>query len=113
MNHDRSEAYIGLLEAMQLMDALGNEGLINPLESEKTYRFKRDVLQVLREHCIAAADLEKPVYYEEGQSTLFQLLLTEVPWNVVVLLRDWMSRYNVTGYDFVAAWAETQDFQAG
>lgn len=111
MNHDLTGA-IGLHEVVQLAMDLENESIINPRESEKSAAFQRDVLTVLRKHRFTAADLQK-LTVGDGVWTVLQYLRgnPEMPWNVLVLLRDWDSRYKVTGYDFVAAWAECQEFQ--
>lgn len=96
---------------------LGDLKSLNAAESEHSVAFKRDVLSVLRTHSVTAANMNmlvhepgNPLVIGNGQ-TLFQCLLTEVPWNVVLLMRDWMLRLSDTGYDYVAAWIETQEFQ--
>lgn len=111
MSHNLDEAF-SLHRAMQLAMDFENEAMIDPKESEHTVAFKRDVLSVLRKHGVVAADLRRPVV-GDGIWTLFQYLRgnPEMPWNVLVLLRDWDSRYSTTGYDFVAVWIEQQEFQ--
>lgn len=115
MNHDQSEAIanaISLHEACLLAMDLENTSIINPREAESSLLFQRGVLQVLRKHKFTATDLSRLVI-GDGIWTLFQYLRgnPDVPWNVLVLLRDWDSRFKITGYDFVAAWIEEQEFQ--
>lgn len=113
MNHDLTGA-IGLHRVAELRMAFGNEAIFSPMESEKSIAFQRDVLKVLTDCEFSAADLQKPTI-GDGIWTVFQYLRgsEEVPWNVLVLLRDWSTRYQTTGYDFVAAWSDAQEFQAG
>jgi hypothetical protein len=107
-----SQEAISLHGAVRLAMDLENEALVSPVEYEGSVAFKRSVLRVLRSHDITAADLNKSIV-GEGTVTLLRFLRRspEVPFNVLVVLRDWTSRYNATGYDYVAAWAEQQDFQ--
>jgi len=83
------------------------ERSIDPAQSERTNAFKRDVLEVLRKHQVTVVDLQRPVY-GDYTDTVFGYLRgnPKVAWNVLVLLSDWMVRYETTGYDFVAAWIE-------
>lgn len=111
MNHNLDEA-IGLSRVVDLMMDFENEAIINPMESEHTDAFKRRVLSILRAHEFSAADLRKPTI-GDGVWTVLQYLRGSagMPWNVLILLREWDSRYATTGYDFVAAWVECQEFQ--
>lgn len=114
MNHHRSGASISLASAVHLARDFGNETLVNPKESEKSIAFQRDVLSLLRGHEIIAADLERLVY-GDGVWTLLQYLRMnpEMPWNALILLVGWNSRYKTTGYDFIAVWAENEEFRTG
>jgi len=81
---------------------LENEAIINPKESELTDGFQARVASVLHSHGANVDSLNK-VVVGDGICTLFQYLRgnAEVPWNVLVLLRDWMSVLNETGFDMV------------
>nr|QDH87899.1 MAG: hypothetical protein H2Rhizo33298e3776_000002 [Leviviridae sp.] len=111
MNHPLTEA-IGLHIVVQLAMDFENEVLVNPMECEKTATFRWDVLSLLRKHNITAADLSRPTI-GDGIWTVLQYLRgnPEMPWNVLVLLRDWDSRYRSTGVDIVADWIDAQEFR--
>lgn len=110
MNHNPTEAF-GLSAAALLAMDLENEDLVNPRESEDSHAFKRDVLFVLWKNNVTGNDLRRPVY-GDGVWTLLQYLRNaDVPWNVLVLLRNWDTRVTISGYDFVAAWIENMEFQ--
>jgi hypothetical protein len=109
-----SQAHMSLHAFSLLLDDLK---AVEPAESERTVAFKRQLLQILRKHEITCANMGMLVHEPGNQfvigngQTLFQHLFTEVPMNIICSLRDWMLRYNDSGYDYVAAWAEVQDFQ--
>lgn len=109
MNYHRSDN-ISLHEACLLSVDL--EKSINGAEYEGSDAFKHQVLSILSKHNIVAADLKRPVV-GDGVWTLLQYLRgnPEMPWNVLSLLRDWDSRFSITGYDTVVAWVGAQEFR--
>jgi len=84
---------------------LENEAIVNPRESEMTLGFQARIVSLLRLHDINMASFDKLVV-GDGVWTLYQYLRgnPEVPWNVLTLLRDWLSVFNETGFDMVESY---------
>lgn len=93
--------------------AIALDRAVNEKEDNSSTAFKRQVLDVLRSHKVDCSSVT--VIGTDGLKPttdyVLRILLTEVYWNVALVLSDWLDRYLATGYDYVAAWAEVQSFQ--